>query len=118
MYDILQYDWKTVTYSDYDFMRNTSRMVIELKAEEYSDKRISDDSDVLVFYNMYDGKPMILIERIERILKGDELTKAESLMQQVPGFVGHIELNEDKEYTDVVFTSKNLYDSLVNPPTE
>lgn len=63
MYDILKLSWDDVLMSDYLFKCNSHKKVVEIKGENMPDS-VYNDSDIVIFYNMYTDTPYLLVEKV------------------------------------------------------
>ena len=80
--EFLKKSWAEVNATDYDFKSNTLKHVIEIRGNELRDE---DDSIILVYYNVYTGMPMIVLQHYNRlnieaeIIPGYSMTKSEGV---------------------------------------
>lgn len=99
----LKLTWNDVIESEYVYKSNTFRHVIEIEGKEFLEK----DSDclVLVYYNVYTGKPMIALLHYGR-------TGIEP--EQVEGyFIRKDEANEDGSFvTEFMYLAQEIKDAL------
>lgn len=59
--ELLSRTWEDIMEADYIFKSNTGKHVIELPASSIG---LSDDSIILIYYNVYTGEPMILMHHM------------------------------------------------------
>lgn len=104
MYEkLLSMSWSDMMESDYLFKSNSEKRVIQISADEVSEDK-GDDSIILVYYNVYTGKPIILLHHYSR--KG--------MAKDVPYVVGYHEdrtegVNDDGEdFTEVLYVDEEI----------
>lgn len=106
MYDtLLSKTWDEMMYSDYVFKSNNEKKIIEIKGNQFNP---DDKSLIIVYYNVYTHKPMILIQRyIEDI--GADTTP------EVKGFSKTFIKDEDEygnDFTEIVYVLRALQDAI------
>lgn len=112
-YGILNMDWKEVLTSEYFFKSNSRRRVIEMVGKDLEDS-ISDESAVLIVYDMLSDKPILLVEKFHHKIQSDILI---GLSDKIPEkFNVNIEEGEDSDgsYTEVVLVRKSLQNTLTD----
>lgn len=103
---LLQSDWNTIMDSDYVFKSNIEKHVIQIFGKEFNK---DDDSLILVYYNVYTNKPMMLLQRYNR--KGVNVDAPE-----IDGYSLVVEEGEDSagEYTEVTYILRALQEALTD----
>lgn len=93
---------------------NHVRKVIELKSSSIDDS-VFTDSDIIVYYNMADGMPLILCERGTTVNNGIDIMGI-----SVEGFTISMETTEVNgiTYTDIICVRKGLYDAIIEREKE
>lgn len=93
--------WNEMQNSEYYFKSNTGKHVIEIPANEFNE---GDDSIILMYYNVYNGEPMILLHHFDRC----DIIPEHPV---VPGFtVRYSEgVNRDgREYGEILYVCENV----------
>lgn len=103
MYEnLLSLTWEEIMESDYIFISNSEKRVIQIKGSEVAEDA-TDDSIVLVYYNMFTGKPLLLIQHY------DGRGRA-SVLPSISGYIKERTegVNKDgEEYTEVVYIDED-----------
>lgn len=101
--ELLSMDWNAINLSDYRIKPNTMVHVMEISGSEISP---GDDSIIVVYYRWLDGKPIVCVQRYERLLTDDEI-------EDVPGFIRTVERGVSGENaTEITYVSKSFIDTL------
>ena len=99
MYDkLLSIMWEEIMNSDYIFISNSEKRVIQIKGSEVSDDT-EDDSIILVYYNMFTGKPLLLIQHYDGRGRASILPSIEGYIKERTEGVN----KDGEEYTEVVY---------------
>ena len=104
MYELLlEMTWHDIMESDYIFKSNFEKHVIQISASELNNDK-DDDSVILIYYNVYTGKPIILLHHSNK--KG--------VCMNVPSVAGYHEdrtegVNDDGEdFTEVLYVDEEI----------
>ena len=108
--ELLSKTWDDIMDSDYSFKSNTMRRIIQIKGEEIQSP-YSVNSDIIIFYNISSGEPMVYVERIQ---VDDLKTMPLEYEINIPGFVVNIEHGAKGEnaYVEIIITRADLYSAL------
>lgn len=105
MYDkILSMLWDEIYNSDYEFKSNTEKHVIEIKGNQFES---SDDSLFLIYYNVYTGEPMVIMQRYDRM--GVEIELPSGIEYNVTREEGE---DEKGPYTEYTFVLKKIWSAF------
>ena len=107
---ILSKSWDNMMRSEYLFKSNTMRRIIEITGEEMGSP-YSKKSDIIIFYNIQTGNPMVMVERI---LVDTLITMPVEYEFSIPGFTVNIEhiKKDDDAYIEIIITAQDLYTAL------
>lgn len=113
MYSLLNMDWDSILDSDLSFKSFSRVRTLEINGKEVEDS-YSDDSMIIIVYNIFTAIPIISVERLNGFVDIDENDERfNSIPPEFTLRIDHVKL-EDKEYTDIILVRKELYNSLVN----
>lgn len=106
MYEkILNMTWNDFMNSDFLFKSNTEKHVIQIDSKELSP---DDDSFFLIYFNLYTGAPMVLLQRYNH--KGVTIDDS-----KYPNYIiTKTEGDDDSEdgFTEIVFVLKSVSEAL------
>ena len=102
--ELLSIDWNDMMMSDYIFKSNTEKHVIQVYGSEFNK---NDKSLILVYYNVYTNKPMMLLQRYNDV--GLNLK-----LPDIDGYSKTLVEGEDDEgvFTEVTYVLKSLQEAL------
>lgn len=112
MYNVLEKTWSEMMDSELSFKSSWRVNTIEMKGSDV-DGSYAEDSSILIVYNVATGFPILLVERMTG---SKEIDESEKIFENIPReFVMHIDHYEkrNREYTDIVLTRRELYDSIM-----
>lgn len=113
MYEkLLQMSWDDMMHSDYVFKSNVEKHVIQIFGSEFED---GDTSLILVYYNVYTNKPMLLIQRYNQEgikicppeIEGFTMTLVENTESD-----GEDTESDGESFTEVTYVLRSLQEAL------
>lgn len=103
MYDILKLNWNQMMESDYNFKCHSRKKIIEIEGACLSDA-LSKSSSIVIFYNLYDGSPYLLVEKTY-----EDVGDISDIELEVPElFSISVYSLEDGDATEIVCTHKAI----------
>ena len=111
MYEVLKMDWPTIQDSNLLFRSNSRMRTLEFNGSDIDDC-YSNESSIIIVYNIVSAVPLLLVERIAGNIEIEDL---EEIKKSIPkSFNIHIDHNmtKDGEVTDIVLVRRELYVSL------
>lgn len=101
----LSMSWSDIIDSDYSYKSNSFRHVIEINGSEFLEK--DNDCFVLVYYNVYTGKPMIALLHYERL--GIEPEQVEGYFVRKDEGVDEV---NNTSVTEIMYLSQTIKNAL------
>lgn len=99
--DLLKTSWDDMMYSEYEFKSNSEKRIVEMVGNQFDE---NDSSLIVIYYNMFTGYPMILIQRYNHILGGDTAPEVEGYTKTY----NEVDDEELGSFTDIVYISQSL----------
>lgn len=107
MYDVLQLSWGQMMESDYLFKCNSQKKIVEIKGVNMGDT-LSNDSDIVIFYNLYTGNPYLLVEKTATSV---DVPDVSSITVPSP-FSVDVYCMEDEDAVEVICVHQDIRDAI------
>lgn len=109
MYSILNKTWNEVLSSELDFKCNSMKRIIEMEGKDMADS-YSNESVILIFYNLYTGEPMMLAEKVPN--HPDSITIDPTMIDCGHFNVNVEEVEEDVDCKEIILVRKDIIKAL------
>ena len=110
-YSILKLSWTEMSMSDYFYKSNSRRKVIEMEGVDCADS-VSNESAIVIMYNMMTGCPLVLTEKFYGELDKNVVNNLDEAVSAK--FNVTVETGEDGDgkYTEIICIRKSFYDAV------